>query len=210
MSSCKIVVLSLMVVLLTVGIRETQGQEGLPSPSRSYYQPRVASNYPMLAGNRIIAGNEITLEAETVSADTISIGVGCGCGIHLLPALAQGLRTTLDRILPYRGTHRGQGLFFSHRFYSSNCCGCEEVTPGIIYESDPSQIPTPAKSIEEIPSKVAPTTSLILPPRSDRNYSTVSVGNIGLRGTVRPVQYNVPLLTTGSRVPSIPHNPLRR
>ena len=210
MSNYKIVVLLLLVVLLTVGIRETQGQEGLPSQTRSYYQPRVASNYPMLAGNRISPGEAIALQAESVGADTSSIGLGCGCGIHLLPALAQGLRDTLGRILTYRGRNRGQGLFFSHRFYGSNCCGCDEVTPGVIYESDPNQIPTPAKSLEEIPSKVAPTTSSILLPRSERISSTDPVGNGVLTGMVRPVQYNVPLLPSGSRVPSIPHNPLRR
>ena len=199
---CKrIVVSALAVALLGVGICETHGQEGLPTSSESYYQPRVAMNYPLLSGNRISASETIAGTTVTVGGDTGLIGHDCGCGIPLLPALAQGLRNTFDCIFPCRG----RGLFFSERFYGSNCHGCDRVIPGVIYESVPLEGPTPAKVIEEIPSKVLPTRSSVLP-----STSGFPVGN-GVRSTlVRPVNYSVPSLPNGRGIPSIPHNPLRR
>ena len=199
---CKRIVASaLAVALLGVGIYETHGQEGLPTSSESYYQPRVAINYPLLSGNRISASETIAGTTVTVGGDTGPIGHDCGCGIPLLPALAQGLRNTLDCIFPCRG----RGLFFSERFYGSNCHGCDRVMPGVIYESVPLEGPTPAKGIEEIPSKVLPTRSSVLP-----STSGFPVGN-GVRSTlVRPVNYSAPSLPNGRGIPSIPHNPLRR
>lgn len=197
----KIVVSALAVALLGVGICETHGQEGLPTSSESYYQPRVAMNYPMLAGNRISAGETITGSTLSVSGDTGLIGHDCGCGLPLLPALAQRLRDTLDYILPCRG----RGLFFSERFYGSNCQGCDRVMPGVIYDSVPLEGPTPATQFEEIPSKVVPTTSSVLP-----STSGFPVGN-GVRSTlVRPVNYSIPSLPNARGIPSIPDNPLRR
>ncbi len=199
---CKrIVVSALAVALLGVGLCETHGQDGLPTPSEAYYQPRVAMNYPMLSGNRISASETIVDSTVTVSGNPGLVGHGCGCGLPLLPALAQGLRDTLDCIFPCRG----RGLFFSERFYGSNCHGCDRVMPGVIYETVPLEGPTPAKSIEEVPSKVLPSTSSVLP-----SVSGFPVGN-GVRSTlVRPVNYRVPSLPNGRGIPSIPDNPLRR
>ena len=208
---CKKIVGSLLAVaLLTVGICETHGQEGLPSSGGSYYQPRVAMNYPMLSGNRISAGESILASTDTVVGDFGRIGSECGCGIPLLPALAQGLRDTLDCIFPCRGLNRGRGLFFSERFYGSNCHGCGQMMPGVIYETGPIEVPTPARSIEEVPAKAAPTTSSVLPSASGRFPVVIPVGN-GVRSSmVRPVHYSVPILPNASRMSSIPNNPLRR
>jgi len=199
---CKrIVVSTLVVVLLSVGVYETHGQEGLPTPSETYYQPRVASNYPMLSGNRLSTTESIVDSAVSISGDTGGIGHGCGCGLPLLPALAQGVRDTINCIFPCRG----RGLFFSERFYGANCHGCDRVMPGPIYETVPVEGPTPAKSIEEIPSRVLPTTSSVLPSPPD-----TPIGN-GVQSTmVRPVNYSVRSLPNGGRIPSIPDNPLRR
>ena len=199
---CKrIVVSALAVALLGVGICETYAQDGLPTPSEAYYQPRVAMNYPMLSGNRYSARESIVGSTVTVGGDTGLIGHDCGCGLPLLPALAQGLRDTLDCIFPCRG----RGLFFSERFYGSNCHGCNRAAPGVIYETGPLEGPTPAKSIEEIPSKSLPTTSSLLP-----SASGSPVGK-GVRSSlVRPVNYSVPSLPNGRGIPSIPDNPLRR
>jgi hypothetical protein len=196
----KIVVSALALALLWLGVYETHGQEGLPPFSESYYQPRGTMNYPMLSGNRISAGETIAGSTLTVSGDTGLIGHDCGCGLPLLPALAQRLRDTLDYILPCRG----RGLFFSERFYGSNCQGCDRAMPGVIYDSVPLEGPTPAKEFEEIPSKVVPTNSSVVP-----STSRFSVGN-GVRSTlVRPVNYSIPSAPNASGIPSIPDNPLR-
>jgi hypothetical protein len=196
----KIVVSALALALLWLGVYETHGQEGLPTSSQSYYQPRVAMNYPMLSGNRISASETIAGSTLTMSGDTGLIGHDCGCGLPLLPALAQRLRDTLDYILPCRG----RGLFFSERFYGSNCQGCDRAMPGVIYDSVPLEGPTPAKEFEEIPSKVVPTTSSVVP-----STSRFPVGN-GVRSTlVRPVNYSIPSVPNASGIPSIPDNPLR-
>jgi len=206
---CKRIVGScLAVALLSVGICETRGQEGLPSPS--YYQPRIAMNYPMLTGNRILASESIVGPPETVVDGISGTGFGCGCGIPLLPALAQGLRDTLDCILPCRGMNRGRGLFFSERFYGSNCNGCGQVMPGVIYETGPADSPTPAKSIEEVPAQLAPPISSVLPSSQGRFPANFPVGNGVRSGMVRPINYSVPILPNARRLSSIPDNPLRR
>ena len=200
---CKIVVSCLVVVLLNVGTYHTYGQEGVSAPSSSYYQPRVAINYPLLAGNRIAVAESTLGSSEEFSSNLGPIHSGCGCGRPLLPAIAQGLRETLAGILPRRGMSRIRGLLFSEWFYGSNCYGCGEIVPGVIYESDTTQEPTPATSVEEVPAKVAPATSLLLPSTQGQR----AVGNGVQFGLVRPVNYSVPNAT---RIPSIPDNPLRR
>ena len=208
---CKRIVVSCLAgALLSLGNCETHGQEGLPSPNGSYYQPRVAMNYPMLAGNRVSGIESIVGSPETVIGDIGPIGCECGCGIPLLPALAQGLRDTLNCIFPFRGMIRGRGLFFSERFYGSSCYGCDQVMPGVIYETVPLEGPTPAKSIEEVPAKIAPTTSSVLPGAAGRFPVVIAVGNGVRSGMVRPINYSVPSLPNARRVPSIPDNPLRR
>ena len=208
---CKRIVVSCLAgALLSVGICETHGQEGLPSPSSSYYQPRVSMNYPMLAGNRISGSESIVGSPQTVIGDTGPIGCDCGCGIPLLPALAQGLRDTLNCIFPCRGMFRGRGVFFSERFYGSNCNGCDQAMPGVIYETVPLEGPTPAKSIEEVPAKVTPTTSSVLPAAAGRFPVVIPVGNGVRSGIVRPINYSVPSLPNAGRGLSIPDNPLRR
>ncbi len=74
---------------------------------------------------------------------------------------------------------------------------------GVIYESDTTQEPTPATSVEEVPAKVAPATSLLLP----STQGPRAVGNGVQFGLVRPVNFSVP---NASRTPFIPDNPLRR
>jgi hypothetical protein len=208
---CKRIVVSCLAVsLLSVGICETRGQEGLPSPGHSYYQPRVATNYPLLTGNRIPASESIVGPTETVVGGIGRTGFGCGCGIPLIPALAQGLRDTLDCIFPCRGMNRGRGLFFSERFYGSNCYGCGPVLPGVIYETGPADGPTPAKSIEEVPAQPAPPISSVLPSSQGRFPANLPVGNGVGSGMVRPVNYSVPILPNASRLSTIPDNPLRR
>ena len=199
---CKRIFVScLTVALLSAGICESDGQEGLPTENKSYYQPHVAMNYPLLSGNRFSSVDPTLGSTITGGADTGLINQDCGCDLPLLPALAQGLRDTINLIFPCRG----RGLLFSERFYGGNCHGCGHVMPGVIYETAPLEGPTPARSLEEIPSKEAPTTSSVLP-----SVSGFSVGN-GVRSTkVRPVNYSVPSLPNGRGIPSIPHNPLRR
>ena len=208
---CKRLVLTCLAgAVLSLGICETHGQEGLPSPNSSYYQPRVAMNYPLLAGNRVSGSESIVGFPETVIGDIGPIGCECGCGIPLLPALAQGLRDTLNCIFQCRGMIRGRGLFFSARFYGSSCYGCDQEMPGVIYETIPLEGPTPAKSIEEVPAKVAPTTSSVLSGAAGRFPVVIPVGNGVRSGMVRPINYSVPSLPNARRVPSIPDNPLRR
>jgi hypothetical protein len=191
----------LAVALLGVGICQTSGQEGLPTPNSSYYQPGMSMNYPMLAGNRVSTGGTLDGSIETIVGD-----IGCGCGIPLLPALAQGIRDTLHCIFPFRGMNRPRGLFFSERFYGANCNGCGQSMHGVIYETSPIESPTPAKSSEEIPAKVAPKTSSVL----SNDQGGVTVGS-GVRSSlVRPVNYSTPSLPNIGGVRSIPDNPLRR
>jgi hypothetical protein len=203
----KIVVSCLAVLLLSVGICKAHGQEGLPAPSSSYYQPRVALHYPLLVGNRISTTESIVGSTETVVGNIGPLGSGCGCGIPLLSALAQGLRDTVHCIFPCRGMFRGRGLFFSERFHGSNCYGCGQQMPGVIYETGPAGNPTPAKSIEEVPAKVSPTTSSLMPAAQRQFPAVVPVGNGVRAGMVRPVNYRVP---TAPHALSIPVNPLRR
>ncbi|MBT4694935.1 MAG: hypothetical protein HOB73_16485 [Planctomycetaceae bacterium] len=206
----QVVVSCLALVLLSGGMYQTHGQEGLPSAASPYYQPRVAINYPLLAGNRVSASEPITEPMETVVGELGQLGTGCGCGIPLLPALAQGLRDTLDCIFPCRGMNRGRGLFFSERFYGANCHGCERVSPGVIYESGTIGVPTPAKPIEEVPAIMAPATSSVLPSPAERFPVVVPIGNGVRTSMVRPVQYSAPSLPTTRGVSTIPNNPLRR
>jgi hypothetical protein len=199
---CKRIVVScLTVALLSVGISESYGQEGLSTKNESYYQPRVAMNYPMLSGNRLSSVNSILGSTITGDGDPGLIEQECGCGLPLLPALAQGLRDTINLIFPCRG----RGLLFSERFYGMNCHGCDRVMPGVIYETTPLEVPTPARSFEEIPSTEVPTTSSVLP-----SVTGFTVAN-GVRASkVRPVNYTVPSLPNSRGIPSVPYNPLRR
>lgn len=199
---CKrIGVSALAAALLVVGVVDLHGQEGVPMQNESYYQPRVALNYPLLSGNHVSASESIVGSTINVRGETGLVGHDCGCGLPLLPALAQGLRDTLECIFPCRG----RGLFFSERFYGANCHDTGRVAPSVIYETSPLEGPTPAKSIEEIPAKSIPTTSSALP-----SSSRFPVGN-GVRSTmVRPVNYRIPSLPNSRAIPTIPDNPLRQ
>jgi hypothetical protein len=203
---CKRILFSSLAVAITiVGICDTHGQEGLPSPGTSYYQPRVASNYQLLSGDRDTANGSVVRSTE------INAGyLGSGCGINLLPALAQRIRDTFNYVFPYRGMARSSGLLFSARFYGSNCCGGDRPIPGVIYETGPMEIPTPASSVEEVPAKVAPTTSSMFPIPQQRVATAVPIGNGVQTNLVRTVNYSVPNLPYSKQAPSIPDNPLRR
>jgi hypothetical protein len=203
----RIFVSCLAVTMAIVGICETHGQEGLLSPGISYYQPRGALNYPMLSGQRDTADGSLVRSTEINVGD---ISSGCGCGIHLLPALAQRLRDTFHYVFPYRGISRSRGLLFSERFYGGNCCGGNRPIPGVMYETGPIEIPTPATSVEEVPAKVAPTTTTIFPITQERVTTAVPIGNGVKTNIVRTVNYSVPNFPYSKRVPSIPDNPLRR
>lgn len=206
--NCKRIFVScLAVAILVVGICEIQGQEGLPSPDNSYYQPRVMLNYPLLSGNHIAANESISQSAEINVRDN---GSGCGCGIPLLPTLVQQLRDTLYYIFPYRQMNRNRGFLFSERFYGSNCCGSSYLIPGVMVEDGLLETPTPATSVEEVPSKVVPTTSMVFPAAQERITTTIPVGNGVRSNLVRQVNYSVPSLSNTKQVPSIPDNPLRR
>ena len=197
------------VLFFTSAISESYGQEGLPVSGDSYYQPRVAANYPLLTGGRSTANDTIVRSTE-VNAQGIDSRCGCSSGIPLLTALTQRLRDTLRYIFPFRNTNQMGGLFFSERFYGSNCCGDGQLISDVIYEDGPGEIPTPATPIEEVPAKVIPTTSAIFPGPQGRIATPVSVGNGVRSNVVRPINYSVPSYPNADRIRSIPVNPLRR
>ena len=197
------------VLFSTAAINESHGQEGLPVAGDSYYQPRVAVNYPLLSGSRYTANETIAQSAEVI-VQGIDSRCGCSSGFPLLTALTQRLRDSLRFIFPCRDTNRMGGLLFSERFYGSNCCGGGRLISDVIYEEGPREIPTPATPIEEVPAKVIPTTSAILPGPQGRMAPPVSVGNGVRSNMVRPINYSVPSYPNVKRIPSIPVNPLRR
>jgi len=188
----------------------SMAQDGVLNGQRSYYDtvPRSAS-YPFLGGTAhrttVVAPHEVHhVEGQ----------IECGCGLAIIPALAQGLRDTLDCLFPCRGLNRGRGLLFSHRFDNGGCHGCGRVGHGVVYEHDGDGEPTPAQPAEIVPATPAAGLRPYRVPddQSAFNHPPTRPGaSLHPENTViRPANFRIPVTVHAIERPLIPENPLRR
>ena len=165
------------------------------------------------------------------SPSAVHYDAGPGCA-PLLPTIAEGLRNTLNCLLPCRatgglglggpllGNRRGGGLF-SVRFYES--CGCGLPTPrcgcGIQFLEGGPGVPVPAGDIPQVnPPKPVPDASAYNFRRQSQQLAVPAVYHPGqLRQISRPsVPTSFHRTTTGGQVRQASHyrvspipNPLR-
>jgi len=175
----------------------------------SYYHSTRSAGYPFLSGS-----SHTTAVFPQDNSFYTSAGLDCGCGLPIIPALAQGLRDTLDCLFPFRGLNRGRGLLFSHRFHGTCCHGCGHGTGGIIYEDESSNEPTPA-----VPGEIVPSTPAagLEPLRVPGDYSVqnsgppgVSTSGVETGSVIRPANFRIPQSARSIGRTAVPENPLRR
>ena len=191
-------------VLIIVFCITTSGysQDGITVVQNGYYPAAQSTSYPFLGGRKLAVASEF-MHSPTAIAEP-------GCCMPLIPTLAQGIRDTINALLPCRGVRRGahSGLLFSERFYESSCCGGSvEVHSGSIIESD--QTPTPAQPSEE--------PELVVPESIDSaiRFQPLPTGpRATTKNEIRPVSGRT-LISRAATSPStqsvlqIPYNPLR-
>lgn len=185
------------------------GQDGVLVEQGEYYSPATRSGYPFLSGR---------VRTYPVSEHVVVPGPVSNCNTccnPLLPTVAQGIRDTINSLLPCRGIRRmpGHRLLFSHRFHEGSCCGDvhhhghEEV----ILESgdEPTPADSPSGSEEVTPEIIDSGVQYRrLPVNSARNTSIGSVSSIRTvsgESLIRTVPGNDSGVSE-----SYPDNPLRR
>ena len=192
------------IFLFTVFTSPTLSQDGIKAGM--YYTPTNTRNYPFLSGA------STTLGLPTGASLNETIVGSSDCCAPLLPTLAQGIRDTINAILPCRGIRRqyGHGLLFSARFYEGSCCN-HQINSGEMLLG-PAGEPTPATDAI-IPEEIEPGViedSVRFRPLPSENLPNVS---IGAPVNVRPVSGRVIINAQGNHVPSrtrdFPVNPLR-
>ena len=179
-------------------------QDGITLPQKEYYPAAQPIGYPFLLGRQHAPTAQVIHSSSTAM-------INSGCCMPLVPTLAQGIRDTLNALLPCRGMRRGahHGLLFSERFYETSCCG-GNVTPHTGGNLDTEQSPTPAQPNQE-PELVVPETidsAIRFQPLPSRPSVT---GGYDIRPVSGSILINA---TTTSQTPKsilrIPDNPLRR
>ncbi len=177
-------------------------QDGITVLQSDYYPSTQPTSYPFLAGRQLAVEPEVIHTQGTIAAP--------GCCMPLVPTLAQGIRDTLNALLPCRGMRRGayRGLLFSERFYETGCCGASVTVPsGVIIDSE--QAPTPAQP--------TPEPELVVPEAIDsaiRFQPLPSRPSVTTKNEIRPVSasnlINATTTPSSQSVLRIPDNPLRR
>ena len=189
------------VCLLTTSV---YSQDGITVLQNDYYPAAQPTSYPFLVGRQLSPATEIMHSSPPAMMNS-------GCCMPIVPTLAQGIRDTVNALLPCRGIRRRafHGLLFSERFYETSCCGSNVTAhPGGVI--DTGQAPTPAQPSQE-PELVVPETidsAIRFQPLPSRPSVT---GGYDIRPVSGSILINA---TTTSQTPKsilrIPDNPLRR
>ena len=200
---------SIALLLLISSAASLMGQDGVLVEQGEYYSPANRSGYPFLSGR---VRTYPVSEHVTVSGPAMNCNTCCS---PLLPTVAQGIRDTINALLPCRGVRRmpGHRLLFSHRFHEGSCCGGvhHHGHEEIILESgdEPTPADSPSESEEVTPEVIDSGVQYRrLPVNSVRSTSTRSVTSVRTVSGESLIR-TVPAGDTGVSE-SHPTNPLRR
>jgi hypothetical protein len=200
--------LSLSIALLVISLGNAQ--DGIRSVQTEYYSSTKSLNYPFLTGNSANRNTEIITSQRPVANAPMVVSHQGSCCAPLLPTLTQGLRDTINALLPCRGMRglSGRGLLFSERFYSSGCCGSPMNGQEVIIEPAGQQ-PTPATP-DSVPETVEPEIidDSVLYRRIPKSTPTV---NNSMSRDIRTISGNQVIIRSNPQQDvTIPINPLRR
>ena len=193
-------------VLIAVCVLTTSvySQDGITVLQNEYYPAAQPTSYPFLVGRQLSPATEIMHSSPPAM-------INSSCCVPIVPTLGQGIRDTINALLPCRGIRRRAypGLLFSERFYETSCCG-SNVTTHSEAHIDTGQAPTPAQPSQE-PELVVPETI----DSAIRFQPLPSLPSVNSGNEIRPVSgSNVINATTTSpttqSILRIPDNPLRR